>query len=94
MAAAVTNVDSSLASQSTASAMAFGSAIPSGRNPVSMLDSWAFDCIVLPISSTIRPEPMSVATGPGCTLLTRIECLPSSAAKPLAIPVTACLLVV
>jgi len=35
-----------------------------------------------------------VTTGPGCTLLTRMECLPSSAANARAIPVTACLLAV
>jgi len=48
----------------------------------------------LAIASTISGEPISVTTGPGCTLLTRIECVPSSAANARAIPVTACLLAV
>ena len=32
---------------------------------------------------------ISVSTGPGCTVLTRIRCLPSSAAKVFPMPVTA-----
>ena len=40
------------------------------------------------------PDPIGVFTPVGCTLLTRMLCLPSSAAKALAMPRTANLLVV
>ena len=48
----------------------------------------------MPISSCIRPLPIGVFTPVGCTLLTRMPYLPSSAANALAMPRTANLLVV
>ncbi len=92
----MTNFDSSLASQHTASAMSSGCATQVGRNGVSMfIRAWLPSAsAALAIAATISPEPISVTTGPGCTLLTRIECLPSSAANARAMPVTACLLAV
>ena len=86
--------DSSLARNSTASAMSSGSAIHVGRKGVIMFCSCGLDSITLPIAAIMSPDPMSEFTGPGCTLFTRIECLPSSAANAFAIPVTACLLAV
>jgi hypothetical protein len=47
-----------------------------------------------PSSSCIRPEPIGVLTPVGCTLLTRMPSLASSAAKAFAMPRTANLLVV
>src|ERR1700722_18349189 len=92
--AAVTLRDSSLASQHTASAISSGSATQSGRNGVRTCDSWGLVAVALATASTMSPEPIGVFTGPGWTLLTRIECLPNSAAKARVSPVTACLLAV
>src|SRR5581483_11278214 len=94
MRVAVTFRDSSLASHSTVSAISSGSATQSGRNGVSMFVSCGLVSAARVSAATMSPEPMSVLTGPGCTLLTRIEYLPSSAANARAIPVTACLLAV
>ena len=50
--------------------------------------------LVCSIAVTMSPLPMGVATPPGCTELTRMSCLPSSAANARVMPVTACLLAV
>ena len=76
--------------------MSSGCATHVGRNGVSMFGSAWFPLLsaAWAMASTISGDPIGVTTGPGCTLLTRIECLPSSAANARAIPVTACLLAV
>ncbi len=86
--------DSSVASQQTTSATSSGCSTHVGRNGVIMFCSCGLVSIAAPIAEIMSPEPIGVLTGPGCTLLTRIECLPSSAANARAIPVTACLLAV
>jgi len=61
---------------------------------VPMRASFGLAAFVRSIAPTMSPLPIGVATAPGCTELTRMPCLPSSAAKALVMPVTACLLVV
>jgi hypothetical protein len=59
-----------------------GCATQVGRNGVSTFNkAWLPSAPAASgIASTISAEPMGVTTGRGWTLLTRIECLPSSAA--------------
>ena len=90
----MTSRDSSDASQHTASAMSSGCDTQSGRKGVSVLANCGLFSVALLVAATMSPDPMLVLTGPGWTLLTRIENLPSSAANARAIPVTACLLAV
>src|ERR1700727_672516 len=81
--------DSSLASQHTASAISSGSATQFGRNGVRVFAKCGLVSVKFANAPTMSPPPIAVLTGPGCTLLTRIECIPNSAANARAIPVTA-----
>ena len=67
---------------------------PIGQKRRNDVRQCGLDSIGRPMAPAMSPVPIAVLTGPGCTLLTRIECLPSSAAKARAMPVTACLLAV
>src|SRR6476661_579037 len=94
IAEAVMHLDSSEASQHTVAAISSAMLIHGGIIGVPMCANCGLVSPARCSAPIMSPVPMSVATGPGCTLLTRIACLPSSAANARAIPVTACLLAV
>jgi hypothetical protein len=86
--------DSSEARKRTVAATSSGSVDSTGGRLTNIPPSRSFVAIAAPISAVMLPLPIGVLTPVGCTLLTRMPCLPSSAANALAMPRTANLLVV